>query len=112
MIIPRVTGCETMHSIRLIGVHFWLAFSGLLLYVTAMWVAGARQGLMWGASNADGTLVYSFMDALRMTYPWYGVRLLGGILTLAGMLVMLYNVWQTISVRETRAAPATVPGRA
>ncbi|HZF26040.1 MAG TPA: cytochrome-c oxidase, cbb3-type subunit I [Steroidobacteraceae bacterium] len=112
MIIPRVTGREAMHSIRLIGVHFWLAFSGLLLYVTAMWVAGVRQGLMWSASNADGTLVYSFMDALRMTYPWYGVRLLGGILTLAGMLVMLYNVWQTVSVRETRATPATASGRA
>ena len=36
------------------------------------------QGLMWRATNDDGSLTYSFIEALNATYPYYAVRLLGG----------------------------------
>jgi cbb3-type cytochrome oxidase subunit 1 len=28
------------------------------------------QGLMWRATNADGTLTYSFVEAVKATYPF------------------------------------------
>ncbi|MBD3610153.1 MAG: cytochrome C oxidase Cbb3, partial [Gammaproteobacteria bacterium] len=64
---------------------------------TSMWIAGVMQGLMWRAVNDDGTLTYSFVEALERMYPYYTVRLLGGLLFFIGMLIMAYNVWKTVS---------------
>jgi len=53
--------------------------------------------LMWRDINADGTVVYSFVESIKATYPYYIVRFLGGLLFLSGMFIMLYNVLKTIS---------------
>jgi cytochrome c oxidase cbb3-type subunit 1 len=53
------------------------------------------QGLMWRAVNPDGTLTYAFVEAVKATYPFYAIRLLGGVLFLAGMLIMAWNVAKT-----------------
>ncbi|GAA0201384.1 cytochrome-c oxidase, cbb3-type subunit I [Kangiella japonica] len=94
--IPSLFGKAKMHSISLINVHFWLSTIGVVLYIAAMWIAGVTQGLMWRATNSDGTLTYTFVQALEATYPYYGIRLFGGFLFLAGMFVMAYNVFKTI----------------
>jgi cytochrome c oxidase cbb3-type subunit 1 len=91
-----------MYSIRLIDLHFWLATFGTVLYVASMWVNGMVQGLMWRATNVDGTLTYSFVESLQASYPGYYVRALGGILFFAGMCVMAYNVWRTVRSDERR----------
>ncbi len=96
-LIPRLYGKTGMFSITLIRWHFWIATIGVVLYITAMWIAGVMQGLMWRAVNDDGTLTYSFVESLEATRPYYGVRLLGGLLFLVGMFIMLYNVYKTIS---------------
>src|SRR5436305_1975865 len=95
-LIPRLFGRAQMYSIRLITVHFWIATLGVVLYITAMWIAGVMQGLMWRATNADGTLTYAFAETVKAIYPFYAIRLLGGTLFLAGMLIMAYNVVRTI----------------
>jgi cytochrome c oxidase cbb3-type subunit 1 len=96
-LIPKVFGRDGMYSTKLIEVHFWTATIGIVLYIAAMWIAGVMQGLMWRAVNDDGTLTYSFVESLKATYPYYAVRLLGGVLYLFGMLVMTYNMFKTIS---------------
>ncbi len=105
-LIPRVFNRDGMYSKKLIEVHFWTATIGIVLYIAAMWIAGVMQGLMWRAVNDDGTLTYSFVESLEATFPYYVVRLLGGLLYLFGMLVMLYNVIKTISGAK---APEAVP---
>ncbi|MFI0472398.1 cytochrome-c oxidase, cbb3-type subunit I [Halomonas sp. HMF6819] len=94
--IPRLYGRTCMYSTPLITLHFWLALCGTLLYVIAMWANGVIQGLMWRAVNADGTLMYRFVDAVEASHPGYLVRLLGGLLFLSGTLVMAFNVYMTI----------------
>ncbi len=69
-----------MYSTRLIDLHFWIATIGVVLYISAMWIAGVMQGLMWRATNPDGTLTYTFVESLAQTYPFYVVRLFGGLL--------------------------------
>ena len=96
-LIPRLFGRSEMFSVKLINVHFWVSTIGVVLYIAAMWIAGVMQGLMWRAVNADGTLTYSFAEAVKATYPYYMVRLLGGFIFFAGMLIMAYNVWKTIA---------------
>jgi cytochrome c oxidase cbb3-type subunit I len=95
-LIPGLFGRSQMYSIHLIRVHFWISTIGVVLYISSMWIAGVMQGLMWRAVNDDGTLTYSFVESLEATYPYYGVRLLGGVLFFAGMLLMAYNIFKTI----------------
>jgi cytochrome c oxidase cbb3-type subunit 1 len=108
VMIPRLYGRTSMWSTKLIDWHFWTTTIGIVLYVAAMWVAGLTQGLMWRAVNADGTLTYTFVEALKATYPYYIVRLLGGLLVLGGMFIMAYNVRRTIAAGDSNAV-ALVP---
>jgi cytochrome c oxidase cbb3-type subunit 1 len=96
-LIPRLFGREEMYSTRLINVHFWWSTIGVVLYIAALWIAGVAQGLMWRATNADGTLTYSFAQSVKAMYPFYTIRLIGGAMFFAGMLLMAYNVWKTIA---------------
>jgi cytochrome c oxidase cbb3-type subunit 1 len=98
-LLPRLYGRKEMWSTRLIDVHFWTTTIGIVLYISAMWIAGVMQGLMWRATNGDGTLTYTFVEALKATYPFYAVRLTGGLLVLGGMVLMAYNVSKTIAAR-------------
>jgi len=58
------------------------------------------QGLMWRAVNDDGSLTYSFIEAVSASYPYWAGRVLGGALYLTGMLVMAYNVAMTVSNKK------------
>ena len=66
---PALYGRKEMYSVRAIELHFWIATIGIVLYIAAMWIAGVMQGLMWRAVNPDGTLVYSFVESVKATYP-------------------------------------------
>jgi cytochrome c oxidase cbb3-type subunit 1 len=95
-LIPRLFGRQ-LYSVRLAEIHFWVSTIGIVLYISAMWISGVMQGLMWRAVNADGTLTYSFVESVEAMHPFYIVRLLGGVFFLAGMLIMAYNLWTTIA---------------
>jgi cytochrome c oxidase cbb3-type subunit 1 len=109
-LIPRLFGRTEMHSMGLVNLHFWVATVGIVLYITAMWIAGVMQGLMWRAVSDDGTLTYTFVESVKATYPFYAIRLLGGILYFAGMLIMFYNMVKTIGA--SRAVDASIPAPA
>jgi cytochrome c oxidase cbb3-type subunit 1 len=100
-LLPRLWGRTEMYSKRLIELHFWVATIGIVLYIAAMWIAGVMQGLMWRATNPDGTLTYAFVEALKATYPYYAIRLVGGLLYLGGMVIMLYNCVMTVRVGKS-----------
>jgi len=93
--LPRLLGQDRMFSTRAIDLHFWMHTLGVVLYICSMWISGVTQGLMWRATNPDGTLTYSFVEGLNATYPYYLGRFAGGLLCLSGMLVMAWNVTRT-----------------
>ncbi len=108
--IPRLYGRERMYSIGIINAHSWLATISTVLYIASMWVNGIIQGLMWRAVNADGTLTYSFVEALQASHPGYVVRLIGGSTFASGMLLMAYNTWKTIRAGEKiENSPIAIP---
>ncbi|MEJ5211420.1 MAG: cytochrome-c oxidase, cbb3-type subunit I [Burkholderiales bacterium] len=111
-LIPRLFGRTEMYSTRLITVHFWVSTIGVVLYIAAMWIAGVMQGLMWRDFNVDGTLKYSFAEVVKAMYPYYMIRLLGGVLFFAGMLIMAYNVVKTIAGQKAVDAPIPAPAHA
>ena len=108
-LIPRLFG-RALYSQRMVETHFWVSTVGIVLYITSMWVAGIMQGLMWRAVNDDGTLTYSFIESVEVMHPFYVIRLLGGVLFFAGMVVMAWNLWKT--VRGARPAEAPIPAPA
>src|SRR5699024_8952692 len=105
-LIPRLFGRTEMYSVGLIAVHFWLATIGTVLYIASMWVNGIMQGLMWRAVNQDGTLSYSFVEALEAGHIGYIVRTIGGAFFLLGMLLMAYNTWRTVRASDSEQAHA------
>ncbi|HKX99808.1 MAG TPA: cytochrome-c oxidase, cbb3-type subunit I [Steroidobacteraceae bacterium] len=110
---PRLLGLKSMYSTRLINTHFWVHTIGVVVYIAAMWIAGVMQGLMWRATNDDGTLTYTFVEALKATYPYYALRLAGGLLVLSGLFIMAWNMWKTFdSVREAKQPSMSVPAQA
>jgi len=111
-LIPRLFGQAQMYSVRAMNLHFWVATIGVVLYITAMWIAGVMQGLMWRAVGDDGALTYTFVESVKATYPYYAIRLLGGILYLAGMLIMAWNVWKTAVGAKPAEAMIPVPAHA
>ena len=74
-----------------------------------MWVAGIMQGLMWREYGDDGYLVYAFSEVVSAMFPMYLIRAAGGLLYLAGAIVLVYNVWMTIAgrLREEKSMTET-----
>ena len=107
-LIPRLFGRE-IYSLKLVELHFWTSTIGIVLYITSMWVAGIMQGLMWRATNLDGTLTYSFVESVQAMHPYYIVRFLGGAIFLLGSLVMAYNIWKTIAGAKPVEAAIPAP---
>ena len=85
-----------LYSLKLVNWHFWIATIGIVVYVSAMWVSGIMQGLMWRSYTGLGFLEYSFIETVQAMHPYYVIRALGGSLFLIGALLMAYNVWRTI----------------
>jgi cytochrome c oxidase cbb3-type subunit 1 len=118
-LVPWMWKRETIWSPKLVEVHFWLALSGTIIYVFAMWNSGIIQGLMWRTYNEGGTLQYSFLESLVAMHPYYIARTVGGLFFLLGAIVCSYNVWMTIRASRLEAAshdhsdmPITAPAPA
>ena len=109
VLIPRIYNKPKMYSISLITTHFWLATAGTIFYIVSMWISGIGQGMMWLATNPDGTLVYSFVDTVEFSHFPYIGRAFGGFLYVSGMFVMAYNVYQTLRMPEGKPVDIADP---
>jgi cytochrome c oxidase cbb3-type subunit 1 len=107
-LVPWLWNKERLYSLKLVNWHFWISTIGIVLYVSAMWVSGILQGLMWRAYTSLGFLEYSFIETVDAMHPFYVIRATGGALFLIGALVMAYNLWMTVRAGEPSAAAAPV----
>jgi cytochrome c oxidase cbb3-type subunit 1 len=106
-LVPWLWKRERMYSPALVEWHFWLAISGTVIYVFAMWNSGILQGLMWRTYDESGALSYSFMETVVAMHPYYIARAFGGLLFLLGAIVGSYNILMTIrGAAETAPDPA------
>ena len=95
-LVPKLWKRERLYSLKLVNMHFWIASIGIVLYITSMWVSGIMQGLMWRTYDSLGFLQYSFIETVEAMHPYYMIRATGGLLFVAGSLIMIYNVYRTI----------------
>ena len=95
-LVPVLWNKKDIYSVKWVSIHFWLATIGIVLYITAMWVGGIMQGLMWRSYNEMGFLQYSFVEAVSAMHPIYLIRAIGGLFFLSGACLMAYNFYKTI----------------
>ncbi|MEE9494569.1 MAG: cytochrome-c oxidase, cbb3-type subunit I [Gammaproteobacteria bacterium] len=106
--IPRLYETH-IYSTRLVYIHFWLATIGILLYITALWVAGIFQGLMLRSFDEFGNLAYTFVETVVFLHKPYVVRAVGGAFFVAGMILMTFNIAMTI--RQSKVEKADIDAK-
>jgi cytochrome c oxidase cbb3-type subunit 1 len=105
-LVPWLWERKQLYSMKLVNWHFWVATIGIVFYVSAMWVSGILQGLMWRAYTSLGFLEYSFIETVEAMHPFYVIRAAGGALFVIGALIMAYNLWMTVRHGEAVYASA------
>jgi cytochrome c oxidase cbb3-type subunit 1 len=77
-----------------------------------MWIAGVHAGPDVARDQFRRHADLRVREAVKANYPFYAISLLGGVLFLAGMLLMAWNVMRTIAVGKAAEAPIPpVPAR-
>lgn len=94
-VIPKLYKTD-LYSVKLANLHFWLVFTGQIIYSITMWIAGIMQGAMWKATNPDGSLKYTIQDSITASYPYWDLRAVGGVIFIAGFIVFAWNMYKTI----------------
>jgi len=111
-LVPWLWKKERLYSDNLVEWHFWIATTGIVLYITAMWVSGIMEGLMWREYTPDGFLANSFIETVSAKHIQNIIRTVGGLMFLSGTLIMSYNLWRTIrmpSPETSGSATAIAP---
>ena len=110
-LVPWLWKKQRLYSNAMVEWHFWIATLGILLYITAMWVSGIMEGLMWRAYTPEGFLQYSFVETVSAKHIANVVRALGGGMFLLGALIMIVNLWKTVTSAPalTQAVPNPAP---
>lgn len=108
-LIPKMYNTK-LYSVKLAHMHFWIGLTGILVYYISMWAAGITQGLMWMAIDSSGNLVYpDFVETVTRIVPLYWVRSLGGLLFIIGSVIMVYNLYKTMSAGSPHDEPVSEP---
>lgn len=84
-LVPRITGREP--PVLFVGIHFWLALAGLLVYVVALWLGGQAQGAAWIKG-------LPFMDSVRAYVPHMVWRGVAGCLMFGAHVVFAINLFK------------------
>lgn len=104
--VPWLWKKKEMYSTKLIEWHFWIATTGILLYIAAMWVSGIMEGLMWREYTPQGFLAYSFIETVSAKHIENVIRTIGGLMFLSGAVIMIVNIWLTIATPNPETADA------
>ena len=94
-LLPRLFRTK-LWSERLSFLHFWIAVVGTLLTVVPLYVAGLTQSWMWNSMDELGNLVYpDFMESILASKSMWWIRIMGGLIYLAGSVLLGINVLMT-----------------
>ena len=102
-LLPRATG-KNPDSL-LMGIHFWMATVGIVIYVLALSIGGTVQGLDW-------IHALPFIESVTDMAPFWLWRAVGGSLMFLSHLVFAWNVWQMTYARQRADVGATLAAEA
>ncbi|MFA5620228.1 MAG: cbb3-type cytochrome c oxidase subunit I [Weeksellaceae bacterium] len=97
-ILPKMTGQQPKQT--WVGAHFWLAFLGLFIYVTALMTGGTLKGLSWVEGNP-------FIESVALMREYWVWRAVGGSLMLLSHFIFAYNFYVMVKKDKTVTAVET-----
>jgi cytochrome c oxidase cbb3-type subunit I/II len=101
-LFPRLFQTK-LWSQKMATTHFWVGTLGILLYIIPIYWAGVTQGLMWRAFDETGRLVYpDFVETVTELMPFYWIRIIGGTLFVAGVVMCGINMLMTWKSRPPK----------
>ena len=109
-LVPRLFNVK-LHSRGMANTHFWLGTLGIIFYAIPLYWGAVVQTLMWKEFTADGFLRYpNFLETVTQIIPMYATRAVGGLLYIAGVILMVYNIFKTVKAgsfenEEAASAP-------
>ena len=101
---PRLWKTQ-LYSKTLANAHFWVGFVGILLYISALWIAGIGQSLALN-ETANGYVVKQFGETLDNIQGMLFMRSIGGTLYLLGFFLLAFNIFMTC--KKGKAVDGTV----
>jgi cbb3-type cytochrome c oxidase subunit I len=104
LILPELVG-RPVYSRKLAEWHFWLTLVGLSIFMVSLWLGGLIQGQQWLTGGIP------FIESVRAMTPYFGWRLVGGLLIGIGQLIFAYNVWRTVARIPVQEAWAPLSAR-
>jgi len=115
--LPQLTK-KPLWSEKLADLHFSLNLLGSLPFILPLWIGGFHQGMLW-ATWADGAnyeqyhsnlAMMPFLDTLAEMYPFWVLRLVGGVIILFANIFFVVNVFNTVILkpREPEHEPKQV----
>ena len=103
-----------LFSEKLANTHFWLSTLSILMYAIPLYWSAVTQWLMLREYTDEGFLAYpNFLETLTQILPMYTIRIIAGVLFMAGFILMMYNLFKTMAAgsfetNEAAEAPALV----
>ncbi|MBF9254149.1 cbb3-type cytochrome c oxidase subunit I [Pontibacter sp. 172403-2] len=92
-IVPRLTGQEP--PLITVGIHFWMAFVGMMFYTIPLMLGGTLRGLFWLEGGK------AFIDSVVLMAPYWLWRAIGGSLMWTSHLIFAFNMYRMINPRKT-----------
>jgi cytochrome c oxidase cbb3-type subunit 1 len=90
-VVPRLTQKEPSHLT--VGLHFWLAFIGMLFYTIPLMIGGTIKGLMWMDAKP-------FIDSVVAMKPYWLWRAIGGTMMWFSHFVFAFNLFKMIKGKD------------
>lgn len=70
----------------MVGMHFWLAFIGLLAYTVPLMIGGSLKGMSWIEGKP-------FIESVTLMIPFWIWRAIGGTMMFISHLVFAWNIY-------------------
>lgn len=92
-LFPRILRTP-WYSYALLEWHYWLSTVGLTVMISALILVGVFQGFSWAALD-------DWNEYLKISTPFWWVRLASGVMIIAGQLCFLWNLFMTWRLAST-----------
>lgn len=95
-LVPRLTR-NNPPSI-MVGLHFWFALIGVLVYTISLMIGSTEKGLMWIDKQP-------FIDSVMHSVPYWVWRAVGGSMMWVSHLIFAYNFYRMLKPRKDVVLP-------
>lgn len=97
-LVPRITSYQPPSLT--VGLHFWLALTGVLVYTISLMTGSTERGMLWMEKKP-------FIESVIVMVPYWVWRAIGGTMMWISHLIFAYNFYRMVKPRKEIPLPET-----